>query len=262
VQGYEVSTIDDVDPLTSGPTDETSPRSSLVTFTRGADRRTLLLVEAVWSDCFHPASFRRCAWWAVRSLPAVVLLLSPDQRDAESFKAAASSASPWTPTEIARGVGRALRPGSFLSEDDFVLFRLFSRLLVAFLLVGVLVAGVIAQPAVGLVLAFAVVAYVLSRRHLVGHVVVAASDDMELGNIQDRVQHCLGWARERSARVVAVGHSQGGFLAHAVLSNAGMRSPQSVGSSAWVPASNRSGSCASSTNAPCCWRPGFLCSAS
>src|ERR1044072_3978106 len=76
------------------------------------------------------------------------------------------------------------------------------------------------NPLIGVALVAGIVIYLGSRFNVVGHVVVAATDSAELHKIHDRVEEALGWARAHAKRVVVVAHSQGGYLAHDVLSNA------------------------------------------
>lgn len=216
-QGYDVSRHSDgVAP--GAPTPDSEPRSMLVTLVKGSRVHRVLFVEAVWSDCFTPPSRRHRLYWALRSLPAALLLLAPDQRDAEALGTAESMPKPWSAGEIKRSVAKALRPHQLIGKDELVLARLAWRVIVAALVIGLLVTTLIGSPVIGLLLAAVPVAYLASRSNVIGHVAVAASADPELDKIRDRVRHCLEWSRRRSRQILIVAHSQGGFIAHSLLS--------------------------------------------
>lgn len=214
-QGYDVSRHSEgVAPGASAPDSE--PRSMLVTLVKGSRVHRVLFVEAVWSDCFTPPSRRYRLSWALRSLPAALLLLAPDQRDAEALRTAESMPKPWSADEIKRAVAKALRLDQLIGKDELVLVRLAWRVFVGALVMGLLVTTLGGIPVI--VLLLVAVCYLASRRNVIGHVAMAASADPELDKIRDRVRHCLEWSRRRSRRVVLVAHSQGGFIAHSLLS--------------------------------------------
>jgi hypothetical protein len=179
-----------------------------------ADRRVR---EAVWSDCFRRPPAWQCLLWVLRNLPAVVLLLASDRRDGAVVCPPPRDEAPRA--RLRREAARALRLDITLDDDELSFFRLFARIVIAALLLKVGLVAAAGSWLVGGTLVIAVVVYLTSRLNVIGHVVVAATDSVELGKIHDRVLECLTWARGTARQVIVVAHSQGGYVAHAVLAN-------------------------------------------
>ena len=211
-QGFEVKQH-------AGIPSSSAPRYTTVELAGARASHTVLFAEAVWSDCFRRPPWWQCLLWILRNLPAAVVLLSPDRRDAAVVNAQPHRDG--APLAMAlRELARALRPDRLLDDDLMFFVRLFSRILIAGLLVRVALAGGDGNPLVGGLLILGIVAYLASRHNVVGHVVVAATGSAELRKIHDRVEECLTWAHETAKTVIVVAHSQGGYVAHDVLSNA------------------------------------------
>lgn len=195
------------------PAAKGEPRSTTLCLEKAGRTRKILFAEGIWSDAFKRPPWWRCLIWAVRSLPAIVLLFAPDHRDTAlvddngpvSFR-----------TEIRRQLANHLRL-RIVGTQELVALRLAYRILVGVLLVGLMVAVMVDFPVLTLVVAVVVLAYLASARNVVGHVVVAASEPAQLERIRSRVRACLDWTLDRCDQVVVVAHSQGGFVCHSIL---------------------------------------------
>jgi hypothetical protein len=184
---------------------------------RGADTtRTVLVAEAIWSDAFPRPNLWSNVVWLLRSLPAVVLLLAPDHRDAAVLDD--DSAPNRSLLRLGVMVRQALRLDRWLvaPETQFLL-RLAYRLAIGLLLVSLPALLFRAYPVLGALALAAVAVYLGHRANVVGHVVVAASRPAALQKMTDAVRDQLTWLEARCHEVVVVAHSQGGFVCHHVL---------------------------------------------
>lgn len=203
-QGLEVS----VD--ASGATEPDAPRHTTVELIRGSHRRRVLFVEAIWSDAFERPPRWRSLLWALRNLPAGLMLLGPDRRDAGAIDTDGVSPSQ-----------AATASGAPSIAENFMFLRLVYRAFTAILLVGVAVATVLHHRALGLGL-FGFILLYLCWLRIVGHIVVAATGSAELRRMEERIKACLSWTNARSRRTMVLAHSQGGFLSHRILSDGSM----------------------------------------
>lgn len=120
------------------------------------------------------------------------------------------------------------RPWRWVEEqtDELVAFApMIWRMLTAIGAVVVLFLAIISAPVVtGCVLVGLVVGALLltrSGRDVLEHVRIAAMDGAELGLVEERVRSAIEFASNRCDAVRVIGHSQGGFVAHSVLSGGG-----------------------------------------
>ncbi|MFJ8442396.1 lipase family protein [Kitasatospora griseola] len=81
---------------------------------------------------------------------------------------------------------------------------------------------------VATVVAVVLVALLCTRMNLVDHVMTAAVRDQEREELLDYLEDRLQWMRERCDKIVIVAHSQGGFLAHQLMTRYGGRNQKNV----------------------------------
>jgi hypothetical protein len=151
---------------------------------RGPTEDRVVLMDVHWSSPLHRRSWRTLGWM-LRSLPLLTAVaLAPDASD---FDDSASS--------MARVAYRIAMP----------------------LLVCVSLAQRTLWPAL-FVLAAAVVSLTAFRAsNVIGDVVMAASDEERVACITSSINDAIDEALVIASRVIVVGHSQGGYLAHLAL---------------------------------------------
>jgi hypothetical protein len=197
------------------------PQSMMLCLGKAGRVRRVLLTEAIWSDSFQRPPWWRSVIWAVRSLPAVVLLFAPDHRDAALLE---DDVPVSFGAELRGQFARHFR-GHLVGASERVALRLVYRVFTGVLLIGLLLVAIAEYHALAVLLAVAMVAYLASARNVVGHIVVAASEASELERIRSRVRGCIDWTLDRCDRVLVVAHSQGGFVCHSILATAAEPSP-------------------------------------
>lgn len=200
---------------------DSSPQAILVQLQddTGGVQRSVRFSEAVWSSSFVRPSAARIVWWLLQNLPATVLLLSPDLRDAESSNF--DGPSPGTAPQGMRRVIRFLVPYKDYNDEAvrsmMSILRLVVRVLVATLIVTACVAILTQYWILAILVVIGIIAYLRSHKSVAGHVVLAATESTEVQKMVDAVEDGLAWAASRSRKLVIVAHSQGGYLCHRAL---------------------------------------------
>lgn len=218
-EGYKVEEHRELHPAgTPHEHVDATPRSALLVLSRRRQSLRVRLVEAIWSDSFSRPPWWQCLYWALRSLPAAILLLSPDQRDVGLFSDQASVS--WK-AGLRHAAKMWLHPDKLLSEY-LPFLRLLYRLFVAVLLSIPLLVLVARYPVSGPLLLVMLIAYLRSPTNIAGHVMVAASQPGELAKIEARLRGHIQRMESCCDRVIIVAHSQGGFLCHRILSTRDM----------------------------------------
>lgn len=178
----------------------------------------LRMVEANWSRCFR-RPWLRTILWLIKLLPASILLFTFDARDRAGLDELEKQ-NPWR-----RAVSDAaadLKPLNWLkpSEWDRVQWRFIMRIGTLSALI-LCFAGLFAVlPLLGRVLLLAIPLALLINpwTNLASHVIVAMENQHAYREIFTRVEDCFTQAAGNSKAVTVLGHSQGGFIAHDVLS--------------------------------------------
>ncbi|MFE5738350.1 lipase family protein [Streptomyces celluloflavus] len=187
------------------------------------------IAEVVWSDRFkRPPCWMR--WlltlgYLIRSLPAVLMLIGPDRRD-HAF---------WLddPSPKKRPFLSALCSGlnlwRYLASPDFRHFmRVGWRLLTLALLLSALVGLGAEYPWLSVGISLIVFVLLATRINVADHVITAAARDVERNRLLDYLESRLRWLEQRCESVVIIAHSQGGYLAHQLLTRDGGRNQEGV----------------------------------
>lgn len=190
---------------------ELSPKGS------GRDR-CIELHEAIWSDCFPRPNGRTMATWLAVRLPFLALALAPDSRDRKAIQAVIED-----DTSSNGLLSRTFRPLAQAAVVAPMMARMLLRLFTLAALFMVCVAVWVLNPWVGAVstLGLLLVVFALLRSpklNILGHVKVATADGPAKSLMLQRVSEEVDRVCRGSRRVCVVGHSQGGYLAHEVLS--------------------------------------------
>lgn len=156
---------------------------------RRAVLRSVIVMEARWSDLQRRASGLRTIRWTLRSAPLLaVLALAPDNRDLRQPSLVRLSYRLALPLLILLSL---LQPG----------LRFWSLALLI-----VLAASTAFQPL-----------------HLLGDVQLAATDEAQVAAITASINATIDEALRIAGRVIVVGHSQGGYLSHRALQDRPVR---------------------------------------
>ncbi|MFJ6368351.1 hypothetical protein ACIQK5_09250 [Streptomyces virginiae] len=212
VHGEQVLSWKD-QPIASSPTDA-APRHAEVVVCLGGTSRPALFAEALWADKFAELgrpSFRRTLTFLVASLPLLFWVVGPDRRDLRVL------------TLPAHGL-RARR------EAGLAQLRLLWRLLTLAVIATALAYGILlaSRSMLASALLLGLLAwFARSRRNLLWHVRVAATDEDRTQQLLAHLHRKVEWMERHCDEVVVIAHSQGGYLMHRVLSqNAGRRHPK------------------------------------
>ena len=184
---------------------ESSPRSTLITLQRGLEQYRIRFSEAIWSDGFTRPSGERVAAWALRSLPALMLLLSPDQRDSAVLQANSTGAA--TPPQKLQKLLLLFLPDREALRTVMPLARLVARILIGTLLITALVTSLNRWLFLPVMASLASWIYLRSPRSVAGHVMIAASQPNNLNEMIERVSKSVSWADTHSRRLILVAHS-------------------------------------------------------
>lgn len=195
----------------------------------GQKTKTVLIAEAVWAD-----RFRRPPWYlrwlltvgyVVLSLPAVLLLVGPDRRDRSIWEPTGASCR----RTFLRSLSDGLRPGAFLVSPDF---RHIARMGWRFLTLLVLLAAfkelLTEHPRWAAGCAAVLIGLLCTRLNVADHVIMAAARSQEREKLLDFLEERLRWMQAHCDEIVIVAHSQGGFLAHQLMTRNGGRNQSKV----------------------------------
>lgn len=195
----------------------------------GQKTKTVLIAEAVWAD-----RFRRPPWYlrwlltvgyVVLSLPAVLLLVGPDRRDRSIWEPTGASCR----RTFLRSLSDGLRPGAFLVSPDF---RHIARMGWRFLTLLVLLAAfkelLTEHPRWTVGCAAVLIGLLCTRLNVADHVIMAAARSQEREKLLDFLEERLRWMQAHCDEIVIVAHSQGGFLAHQLMTRDGGRTQSKV----------------------------------
>lgn len=194
-----------------------------VALTGAGQTRTVRFVEGNWHAPFTKRQAVAALWEVVTLLPLAALLVAFDRRDRqalENFPSKVSDSPPAGGGRWSKHLKKArLDP---LGELDEVapFFRVIARVLVGFALASWGISWVLSLGwASVLVGATATAIFLLVLLPLVGQVLAAAAGGEEIDHVSEPIRDVIQYAGAESRRTLVVGHSQGGFLAHRVLTS-------------------------------------------
>lgn len=187
---------------------------------RNKDRR-VRITEINWSRSFKRPKPLKTIGWLLLLLPAVVLFFAFDKRDEAALEDREPTTWRRALTDPLANLRRVLTLRPIDTQDFSVTTRLVARLLATAALLTVLVMlfgqlSAAAQIGIGAVIAGLLLN---PRSNLAGHVVVAIENNGEYKKIRERIREHVAAAAENSDQVMVIAHSQGGFIAHDVLSS-------------------------------------------